>query len=186
MKRKSAANNSAEARELKRKRKAKVLDMLSNGVPYINVRNMCAKEFEVTTRTVEKYIAEVRADIKSCYSATEIKLIVAEAIMKAERLYARAIAEKDLKTALGTLRWIGELYGIHGSMQVARLHSENQARLMALTNSAEQTGTDERKGGQRASLPKNAHDEARAAYGLPPTTTEAWETWHKGHKAESN
>jgi hypothetical protein len=181
---KPAANNSAEGRARKRERKAKVLEMLLSGIPYTDIRNRCAEEFGVSLRTVELYIQEVRKDIPSMYSLGERKLATAEAIGKAERLYAKSLVAKDLKTALGTLKWLGELHGVHGTMQVARFNAQAQDRLLSLRARPDANDSDGDK--KHKSLSLESYNETRAVGGLPPWTVEQWELFQASGKSTDN
>jgi len=178
---KPAANNSAEGRARKRQRKAKILEMLLGGIPYTDIRRNCAIEFDVSFRTIEKYISEVRAEIPDCYGIGERKMMIAEAIGKAEKLYAKALVKHDLKTALNVLRWVGELQGINGTMQAARLHADAQSQLMALRVNQEERRTDSGDTRPR-SLPLEAFNESLSVYGVPSWPDEKWLQLQQGNK----
>jgi len=154
---KQAANNSASARLIKRARKGEILEMLLAGVPYTDIRRKCAIDYNKSLRTIEVYIAEVRSELPDMFKWGERRLMVSEAVGKAEKLYARAIAKNNLKVALDTLRWIGDLQGLTAAQRIA----------------------DEIAKGGEMSL--RQFNEARGCFGKPPMTEEEFEDYKRGH-----
>ena len=158
-----AAPNSAEQRAEKRARKAEIMELLLDGVPYTDVHRQSMKKYGCTARAVERYIHEVRKELPRHYTLSERKLLAAEAIGKAEKLYARCIARGDLRTALGVLKWIGEIQGLTAAKQMADAIE---------------------KFGGRMSL--RQFNEARGYFGKPPMTQEQFEQYQRGHQAQAN
>jgi hypothetical protein len=178
MERKPAANNSAEGRGRKRRRKGEILEMLLGGVPYTDIRRKCAIEYGVSFRTVEKYIAEVRSELPDAYSLGERRLLLGEAIGKAEKLYARSIAQKNLQVALGVLRWIGELQGLSAPQQVARIR--NEQRLHLLNQSTVEVTSKDADGNVRDSVSLKSFNAIQIMYGLPQVSQDEWDAYQAG------
>ena len=151
----------------KKRRVGKVLEWLVSGVPYNTIVKMGVDEWGVDERSVSRYIKRAREEvIPTWYEWGNQRVLAAEAIAKAEKLFARAIGKDQLAVALNALKWIGELQGLTVAQQVAK------------TNLAEPNA--------RASLSLDSWNSARQLYGLPQWDQTQWDAYHSKPANGSN
>lgn len=136
-----------------KRRVARVLEMLVGGVPTGDVQREAAKEFGCDERTVRRYITEVRHEIlPSWYEWSDQRVLAAEHIAKLERVYARATAKGDLRTAVAALRQQAEIQGLNAA---AKLQVEGRVAVDG-----------------KVALGVERINDLRAMFGLPPRAQE--------------
>lgn len=169
---KQFGRHTKETKLAKKERLGKVCEWLIAGVPYSDICRMGAEQFDCTERAVSRYIKQVRETIlPGWYEWGEHRLMAAEEMAKAERLYAKCIAKGDLRTAIRVLRHLAELKGLSAEMQVARERSTLKAELQDMRDRLEKGSNAGRE------LTLDAFNEVRALYGQPPVSQEDWDSY---------
>lgn len=152
--------SSKESRLAKKKKLARVLECLIAGMPYGQIVEDCAIEFDCSPRTIKEYITQCRNKvIPNWYSFADQRVLASEAIAKAESLFWKAKNGNQLSVALGCLKWIGELQGL----TVAQMVAESAVS----------------QPGYAASISLDTFNAARRIYGMPEWAPEKWDEFHR-------
>lgn len=94
------------------KRRQQIEKMLLVGASYSQIVEYCSKNFNITSKQVDKYIAQIKDKWKKIFDKqSEYNLSLA--LARREFLYARALQENDIRAALDIERDIRKLQGLY-------------------------------------------------------------------------
>lgn len=160
--------------EAKRKRQARVAELLCDCVTASRIATQITEEFGCNTRTAWKDIKHVRTVIlPTWYLWGDQRSMAIESVAKLERIAHIAIEKGDLNNAIKAIRLVMELCGLNSAQQIAK------GRDSLLQQIEDMRATRERTTGQSGEVPLAQFNQIRSMFRRPALTPEEYATYTK-------
>lgn len=170
------AVNGGVARHRKHARKKLIFRWLMEGMPVPAIIDKGMREWKAGSRTVERYVSEVRKDwLPRLYDLADVETALLEEVARSEMLFARCVQSGDMRAAVAARRWLGELRGLTKEQRMKGTADMLRDEIRKLR---EAQGKHDGDDSTKAGLSLEAFNSSRRMYNQAEWPRELWDLYH--------